>query len=372
VAATDGGGMTLTLDGRVRVGSFELELAITTGPGEVLAVLGPNGAGKSTLLRAVSGLTPLDSGRLDLAGAVLDDVRQNVFVPPQQRRVGVVFQNHRLFPHLRIVDNVAFGPRSRGVPIAQARAAALGWLERLGLAGLAGRKPRQLSGGQAQRVALARALASAPAALLLDEPLAALDVQTRAEVQGELREHLHAFTGPTLFVTHDPIEALLLAGRIVVIEEGRVVQHGTPTEITARPLTPYVARLVGVNLYEGRAAGGRVELAGGGALFAATNATPATPATAARAEAGAVLVALRPSAVTIHTERPHGSSARNVWAGRIRGLAPLGDRVRITVEGAPGASVDVTAAAVAELGLIPSRAVWLSAKATDVTVYPAP
>ena len=352
--------MTLVLDGSVAVDAFRLDVAITAEPRAVLAVLGPNGAGKSTLLRAVSGLLPLDSGTLRLHGDVLDDPAAKVFVPPQQRKVGVVFQDHRLFPHLRVLDNVAFGPRSRGVARSAARRAAGEWLERLGLTALAGRRPRQLSGGQAQRVALARALASDPAALLLDEPLAALDVQTRAEVQGELREHLREFSGPTVLVTHDPIEALLLAAHIVVLEEGRVAQAGSPAEITSRPLTPYVARLVGVNLYEGRADGPTVALDGGGRLVAAD------------AHGGRVLVAVRPSAITVHVDEPHGSSARNSWPGRVATLAPLGDRVRVSVTGAPPATIDVTAAAVAELGLVPGRPVWLSAKATDVAAYPAP
>ena len=249
--------MTLVFAAAVARDSFTLDASISAAPGEVLAVLGPNGAGKSTLLRAVAGLLSIDSGRLELDGAVLDDPATGVFVVPERRRLGVVFQDHRLFPHLRVLDNVAFGPRSQGVPRAEARASAARWLSRLGIADLARRRPARLSGGQAQRVALARALACEPAALLLDEPLAALDVQTRAEVQGELREHLDGFAGPTLLVTHDPIEALLLATRIVVLEQGRVAQQGTPAEITSRPATPYVARLVGMNLYAGHAAGGR-------------------------------------------------------------------------------------------------------------------
>jgi len=352
--------MSVVVEGAVELDAFRLEVALTAEPRAVLAVLGPNGAGKSTLLRLVSGLLPLNAGTVRIGGDVVDDPDRSVFVPPQERRVGVVFQDHRLFPHLRVLDNVAFGPRSRGVPRPDARAAAAEWLERLGLAELAARRPRQLSGGQAQRVALARALASEPAALLLDEPLAALDVQTRAEVQGELREHLREFAGPTLLVTHDPIEALLLAGRIVVLERGRVAQEGSPADITSRPLTPYVARLVGMNLYEGRSAGTAVALDGGGHLVAAD------------APPGRVLVAVRPSAITVHTEQPHGTSARNAWPGRVAGLAPLGDRVRVSVSGDPSATVDVTAAAVAELALAPGAPVWLSAKATDVTAYPAP
>jgi molybdate transport system ATP-binding protein len=352
--------MSVAIEGRVRLDGFELDVAITADDGEVVAVLGPNGAGKSTLLRTISGLLALDAGTLALGGDVLDDPARGVFVEARHRRLGVVFQDHRLFPHLRVVDNVAFGARARGVAKGPARRGAQDWLDRLGLAELGRRRPRQLSGGQAQRVALARALACEPAALLLDEPLGALDVQTRAEVQGELREHLGAFAGPTIIVTHDPIEALLLASRIVVLEHGRVAQAGSPAEITARPLTPYVAKLVGMNLYVGRAAADLVSLDGGGTFVAAD------------APAGRVLAALRPSAITVHTEAPRHSSARNVWSARVSSLVPLGDRVRMTARGTPDATVDVTAAAVAELDLAPGREVWLSAKATDVTAYPAP
>ncbi len=352
------GGAGLLVDGRVRRGAFDLELAVGAEPGEVVAVLGPNGAGKSTLLRIVAGLLSLDTGEVRLDGTVLDDGRR--FVDPQRRRVGVVFQDHRLFPHLRVLDNVAFGPRSRGERATTSRTAAQAWLDRLGLSELARRRPRELSGGQAQRVALARALAGEPRVLLLDEPLAALDVQTRAEVQGELREHLGAFAGPTLLVTHDPIEALLLATRIVVLERGRFVQQGSPAEITSRPVTPYVARLVGMNLYVGQASAGRVSLDDGGTLVASD------------AHDGRVLAAVRPSAITVHRARPTDTSARNVWNGTVATLAPLGDRVRLGVDGAPPAAVDLTAATLAELALAPGQEVWLSAKATDVTVYPAP
>jgi molybdate transport system ATP-binding protein len=352
--------MTLVFAAAVTRGAFTLDVAISADPGEVVAVLGPNGAGKSTLLRAAAGLLGVDTGRIELDGVVLDNPDSATFVVPERRRIGVVFQDHRLFPHLRVLDNIAFGLRSRGMPRAQARAAAGKWLDRLDLAKLSRRRPSQLSGGQAQRVALARALACEPAALLLDEPLAALDVQTRAEVQGELREHLAGFQGPTLFVTHDPIEALLLASRIVVLEQGRVAQQGTPAEITSRPATPYVARLVGMNLYAGRSSRGVVALDGGGTLVVPD------------AVDGRVLVALRPSALTVYAEEPHASSARNIWQARITALAPLGDRIRLTAAADQTVFVDVTASAVAQLGLAPGRAVWLTAKATDLVAYPAP
>ena len=283
--------MTLVFDAAVTRGAFRLAARIRVEPGEVLAVLGPNGAGKSTLLRTIAGLLPVDTGTIALDSVVLDDPERGVFVPAERRGLGLMFQDHRLFPHLRVLDNVAFGLRSRGVPRAGARAVAQDWIDRLGLADLAARHPRQLSGGQAQRVALARALSCSPGALLLDEPLAALDVQTRAEVQAELRDHLGAFAGPTLLVTHDPLEALLLATRIVVLEGGAEVQQGTPAEISSRPMTPYVAQLVGVNLFRGRASAGTVELDSGGRL------------TAADAPDGPVFVAVRPSAFTVHTER---------------------------------------------------------------------
>lgn len=350
--------MTLEVAGRVRRGDFELDLAVRAAAGEVLAVLGPNGAGKSTLLRVVAGLLALDDGTVRLDGRVLDGPGE--FVTPQQRQIGVVFQDHRLFNHLRVLDNVAFGPRSRGVDRVTARASARHWLDRVGVADLAGARPRALSGGQAQRIALARALAAEPGALLLDEPLAALDVQTRAAVQGELRSHLGDFAGPTLLVTHDPVEALLLADRLVVVEQGRVVQEGAPADISRRPATPYVARLVGVNLYRGTSDRHRVALDGGGSLVSTD------------APDGPVLVLLRPSAITVHVGEPPPSSARNTWRAQVRSLAPLGDRIRVTVAGDQIATVDVSAGAVADLALVPGRAVWLTAKATDVEVYAPP
>lgn len=350
--------MTLRYDANVSRGEFALRADLSVHPGEVLAVLGPNGAGKSTLLRTIAGLLAIDDGEIALDGRTLDAPRQQVFIPPEERDIGVVFQDHRLFPHLRVIDNVAFGLRSRGTPRAAAREQAHAWLTRLGISEYATRHPRRLSGGQAQRVALARALAGSPAALLLDEPLAALDVQTRADVQGELREHLAAFSGPTVLVTHDPLEALLLATRIAVLEGGVVVQQGTPAQITSRPVTRYVAKLVGVNLYRGTARAGVVALVDGGRLAASD------------APDGDVLVAVRPSAFTVHTHPPAASSARIVWSGIVRSMSSLADRVRLNVEAEHSVLVDVTPTAVADLDVAPGRQVWLTAKATDVETYP--
>jgi molybdate transport system ATP-binding protein len=236
--------------------------------------------------------------------------------------------------------------------------AASHWLDRLGLADLADRKPGQLSGGQAQRVALARALAGEPALLLLDEPLSALDAGTRLDVQAELKRHLADFSGPCLLVTHDPLEALVLGDRLIVLEGGRVVQAGAPAQIARQPATDYVAKLVGLNLYAGRADGSRVVLTGGGEFVVADH-----------GRHGDVLLAVRPSAVVVSTEPPQPSSARNTWPAKITGLTMLADRVRLDLDGEPSALVDVTPAAVAELALSPGSRVWLTAKATDLEVY---
>ena len=257
---TDAGSDGLVVDAEVSRGSFTLAASLTAPPGQVLGLLGPNGAGKSTLLSAVAGLTPVSAGRITLAGQVLDDAGTGAFAEASARPVGFVFQNYRLFPHLTVAENVAFSPRARGLGRQAARSAASDWLDRLRLSDLAGRKPDQLSGGQAQRVALARALAGQPALLLLDEPLSALDAGTRLDVQAELKRHLADFAGPCLLVTHDPLEALVLADQLIVLEGGRIVQEGTPAHIARQPGTDYVAKLVGLNLYAGHADGSEVTL----------------------------------------------------------------------------------------------------------------
>ena len=207
-------------------------------------------------------------------------------------------------------------------------------------------------------MALARALAGEPALLLLDEPLSALDARTRLDVQTELRRHLADFTGPCLLVTHDPLEALVLADRLLVLEDGRIVQEGTPARVARQPATEYVAKLVGLNLYAGRADGSAVALAAGGRFVVPDH-----------GQHGDVLVAVRPSAVVVSSEPPNASSARNTWQARVAGLTLLADRVRLDLAGQPPALVDVTPAAVADLSLGPGSQVWLTVKATDLEVY---
>ncbi|MGF7234577.1 MAG: ABC transporter ATP-binding protein [Frankia sp.] len=361
----------LVADVGITVGPFTLDVCLTVAVGEVVVVLGPNGAGKTTLLRALAGLTPITSGRITLADDILDDPGTDTFVPAQRRPVGVVFQDYLLFTHLSARDNIAFGLQARHhASRRQARAQADNWLQRFDLTSHGDRRPGQLSGGQAQRVALARALAPAPRLMLLDEPLAALDATTRADIRAHLTATLAGSAAPVLLVTHDPLDAMTLADRIVILENGRIVQDATPAEVARRPRTPYAARLVGLNLYPGTAADGVVTLRTGGFLHIpdvapAGAAGPAVPA----GPAGPVLVAIRPSAVALHTREPHGSP-RNVLSGPVASLEPFGDRVRVTVASTPTIHADITTAALAELHLSPGTPVWATIKATDLDIYP--
>ena len=355
-------------------GGFSLDVALTARPGEVLALLGPNGAGKTTALRALAGLTPLTDGRFSLDGEVLEDPAARRRVPTEARPVGVVFQDYLLFPHLSALDNVAFGLRTRGLRRAEARAEAAHWLERVGLADHAASRPRALSGGQAQRVALARALAPRPRLLLLDEPMAALDARTRLDVRSQLRRHLADFDAVAILVTHDPLDAMVLADRLTVIEGGRVVQHGTPAEIARHPRSDYVARLVGLNLYRGTADGHEVRLDSGpvnGVAAEAGSAKGGAPVLAtAESLSGPVFAAFPPSAVTLHRRRPEGS-ARNLWPVTVRGMELHGDQVRLDLAGVLPITADVTPAAVAELGLGEGSEVWAAVKATAAHAYRA-
>jgi molybdate transport system ATP-binding protein len=344
----------------VRLGALDLDIQLDVDDGEVVALLGPNGAGKTTALRAIAGLQPLDAGRIELDGVTLDDPATGTFVPTRERPIGVVFQDYLLFPRMDARDNVAFGLRARGVPKARARQQAAGWLERLDLVDHTDARPHALSGGQAQRVALARALATDPRLLLLDEPLAALDVQARAQVRAELRRHLATFPGARLLVTHDPLDAIVLADRLVVVDQGRVTQSGTPREIAHRPRTRYVAELVGVNLLHASATGDdHVVTTDTGARL-----TVADPVPGAQ-----VAVTVRPQAVALHADRPHGSP-RNTWRTTVAEIAPGRDRVRVRLDEPIALTAEITPAALVDLALSPGAQVWASVKAVDLDVHP--
>ena len=349
--------MTLRADVQVRLGKLDLAVALDAADGETVAVLGPNGAGKSSLLRTLAGLVPIDEGTIRIDDHVVDDPAARTFVVPERRDVGVVFQDYLLFPHLTVLENVAFGLRSRGVPRAQARRRAQEWLHRVGLGDRASARPGVLSGGQQQRVALARALVTEPRLVLLDEPLAALDVGTRTELRRDLRGHLASFPGARVLVTHELLDAVALADHLVVLEGGRVAQSGPVADVTRRPRSRYVAELVGVNLLRGRADGTKVTLEAGGTVVTADPV------------AGDVYVAIQPHSVSLHRARPEGSP-RNVWSGRAKGIDLLGDRVRIHVDGEVAVVAEVTPAALADLGLHDGSELWASVKATEVDVYP--
>ena len=349
--------MTLTATIELTLGALRLDVELDVAA-SVVAVVGPNGAGKTTLLRAIAGLVPLERGRVVIDGRVVEDPAARVRLRPEDRRLGVVFQEHRLFPNLTALENVAFGLRAQGTRRVDARRVAGGWLERVGLAEIGDRRPRELSGGQAQRVSIARALATEPAVLLLDEPLAAVDAGARAELRAVIRAELHRCPGARLIVTHDPIEAAALADRLLVIEDGTVTQEGALVDVTARPRSAWVATMVGLNLLSGTARGGTVALTGGGAVSAAVTAH------------GPVFVAFRPNAVTLHRARPEGS-ARNTWAGHICEVYPAGDRARVRVDGPVPLIAEVTAGALAELHLADGGPIWAALKATEVDVYPA-
>lgn len=350
--------MILTARVALTLDAFHLDVDVALDGTSVVAVVGPNGAGKTTLLRAVAGLVPVEQGCITINGSVVEDPAAGVRVPAEQRGVGVVFQEHRLFAHLTVLENVAFGLRAAGISKRIARARAGEWLERVGLADFGRRQPRALSSGQAQRVALARALVTEPAVLLLDEPLAAVDASARADLRHVLRDELRRYPGARLVVTHDPVEAAALADRLIVIEGGRISQQGVLVDVTARPRSPWIAAMVGLNLLQGMARETTVRLDNGAAVATATSVD------------GPAFVAIRPNAIVVHRERPEGS-ARNVWPGEAGELFVAGDRARLRIAGAVPLVAEVTPAAVAALHLADGGPVWASVKATDIDAYPA-
>ncbi len=349
----------MMLSGRFsgRLGILDLQADIEADAGEVVAVVGPNGAGKTTLLRSLAGLVRMDDALVVVDGVVLDDSKSGVFVPTERRPIGFVFQDYLLFPHLSAVENVAFGLRSRGLRREPARREAQKWLERMDLGQAAKAKSGALSGGQRQKVALARALATQPRLLLLDEPLAAVDVSARTELRRSLRQVLAQFDGVGVIVTHDPIEAFSLANRIIVMEDGQIVQEGSVAEVASHPRSIWAAELMGLNLLSGSASEGIVTVSSSTSLQVAS-----------RVE-GPVFVAIAPRSVAVHGTRPEGSP-RNVWRGEVDGIDLQGDRVRVHVSGMLPIVAEITPAAVADLRLGEGTPVWVSVKATETIVYP--
>jgi molybdate transport system ATP-binding protein len=347
----------LDVDIQLRLSRLNLDVAFTVAAGEVLALLGPNGSGKSTTLRALVGLLPLAGGRVVLDGTVLEDPAQHVKIPPEKRPIGLMFQDYLLFPHMSAVENVAFGLRAKGTDKKTAYAKASETMARLGLDGLASAKPGSMSGGQQQRVAMARALVTDPKLLLLDEPLAALDVSTKTDVRRLLREVLRQSNAANVLVTHDLLDAVALGDRMVVIENGGIVQTGTPAEVTAQPRSQYVADLTGVNLLRGTAHGTVLELDGGGQLTCGSHGS------------GPALAVIAPAAVSVSRQRPEGGG-NNAWPGQISAVDLMGDRVRVRINGTPPITGEVAPAAVDELKLDDGGKLWACVDPAAITVYP--
>lgn len=343
-----------------RPDGFELDVELAIEPGTTVALLGPNGSGKSTTVAALAGLLAIDRGSITLSGRVLDDPARGIHLAPAERSLGVVFQRYLLFDHLNVLDNVAFGPSTQALSRRQARTVAQRWLATFDLVELADRTPDQLSGGQAQRVALARALACEPDLLLLDEPLAAVDVATRARLRRSLATHLASYPGPRLLITHDPADAFLLADRILVLEAGRITQQGSRDDIQRRPATPYVAALAGLNLLTGTASRGTLTLPG----------CPLSLISADTTAGGEVLITIPPNAIALHQQRPSGSP-RNTWSTAIESIEAFGDITRVMLADPVPLSVDITPGAASALGLVVGSTVWASVKATEISLNPA-
>jgi molybdate transport system ATP-binding protein len=370
----------MTLELSAVIAERHLDVALTVGGSETVAVMGPNGAGKSTLVQVLAGLLRPDAGHATLGGRTLfrtgSPGSPGEWLPPHARGVGVLAQDALLFPHLSVLDNVAFGPRSQGRGRAGADAAARRWLGEVDAVELAGRKPGQLSGGQAQRVALARALATDPELLLLDEPMAALDINSAPFLRSLLKRVLAGRRA--VIVTHHVLDALMLADRIVVMDRGRVGEEGPTAAILAHPRSPFAASLAGLNVLAGSLAGAGVRTSDAGLVagrltgaFAGAAAAPGTGSPAAGTGSPAAgpegLAAFPPSAVSVFLAPPQGSP-RNCFPVTVTELEPHGDHIRIR---AGRLAADISPAATAELRLQPGSRVFFVVKAAEVAIYPA-
>ena len=369
---------------RARVAQRGLDVEFSVAAGEVLAVLGPNGAGKSTTVAVIAGLLRADDAVVRVGNRILTDTDRGVCVPVHDRRIGVLMQDPLLFPHLTAIGNVTFAAR-RHADRSEARPRARRWLAEVGADDLADRAPDELSGGQAQLVALARALAAEPEVLLLDEPLAGLDVAGAATARSVLRRVLTAESRTTLLITHDLIDVLTLADRVLVLEAGKVVESGRVTDVLAAPRSDFGARIAGVNLVRGRVAGPGTLRDAAGMIWHGMNwhgmishgtpaedsAPPAREPITMRQECVAVF---SPAGVAVYREQPHGSP-RNSVRVRIAALETTGGVVRVRaaaqVDGTAGLSADVTPESVAEMRLQVGEQVWFTVKTQAVGIHPA-
>lgn len=353
------------LEVAARVADRGLDVGFRVRAGEVLAVVGPNGAGKSTAAAVVAGLVNPDEGIVRVGERVVTDTVRRVQVAPHDRRVGLLLQNPLLFPHLDVRGNVAFAAR-RTAGRAAASTAAMEWLTRVGVGDLAARRPGQLSGGQAQRVAIARALAAQPDVLVLDEPLTGLDIESAAGVRAMLQSLLTDGDRATVLITHDVLDVVALADRVLVVEAGSVAEEGPVIAVLTAPRSAFGAAIAGVNLIRG-------ELTGTGVLRSESGQLWYGCPDEGVGERDAVAI-FRPSAVAVYRDRPHGSP-RNCVRVSVETLEVIGSGVRVRARppaaNDPGLAADVTADAVAELGLAVGEQVWFTVKAQEVRLHPA-
>ena len=351
---------------RAQVSERGFDAELTVSAGEVVAMLGPNGAGKSTALQLVAGLLNPDVGVVQVGDTVLTDAAAGTFVAPHARRIALLAQDPLLFPHMSVAGNVAFAPRSRGRGRHAALRAAQQWLGRVDALDLSDRAPRSLSGGQAQRVAIARALAAEPDVLLLDEPLAGLDVAAAASVRPLLRSVLVEGGRSAIIVTHDVVDVLTLADRAVVLESGRVVEDGPATRVLAAPRSSFAAQLAGVNLIRGLTSPDRTLVTADGTVWHGLGDESR--------DGGEAVAVFDPSAVSVYRETPHGSP-RNTVGVTVGELEPRGPSVRVRAvaqgDGTPGLAADITAAAAVELNLIAGQRAYFAVKAHEVRIHPA-
>ncbi len=368
------------------ISSFHLQLNFQGRQGETTVLLGESGAGKSTVLRLLAGLLHPQRGHIELDGHIYFDDEQHICTPPQKRPFGYVFQDYVLFPHLSVFENVAFGLRAQHLPERLVRQRVGDALQQVHLPGLEQRRPEQLSGGQQQRVAVARALALQPQLLLLDEPLAALDVQTRREVRQELRRILAEIDLTTVLVTHNYLEALLFGKQILVLDHGAIIQQGDQRELREYPRSPYIAELVGVNFFHGRVK--RLE-AENMCIISLYNGDQGTelvatlkerlPGERQPAPGEDVYVVVAPHSITLH-DTPPFSSARNVVRGQIVAMLPRGSAsrddtdgvVRISIlldDGVSPLTAEITENSGTKLGLHEGQEVYASFKATEASAY---
>jgi molybdate transport system ATP-binding protein len=344
-------------------------------PGAVLAILGPNGAGKSSLAGVIAGVVRADTAVVRVGDRTVTDTRRGLHVPPHARRIGLLSQNPLLFPHLSVLGNVAFAARRSSGSRPAARRAGMSWLETVGAADLASRRPGELSGGQAQRVAIARALAAGPEVLVLDEPLAGLDVTSAAALRGVLRRVMTAGGRPAILITHDLLDVLALADQVLVLENGRVAELGPVRAILAAPRSGFAARIAGVNLIGGVLSETGAVLSAAGqswhGRFAAADGRAADPPNVTGQD---VVAVFPPAAVSVFRQQPHGSP-RNSVEVRIGGLEVSGAAVRVRGEdqpdGAPGLAADITPEAAADLRLAVGERVWFTVKAQEVILHAA-